>query len=189
MTGGLRESRLRGDPQLAAYHLGLATGDGQLNPRFRWLVTRNEQRVTGNRSRVISDKCPVTGLALPLDTARAVPHNDNRATRVLFIHHEPGSSTQNNLRMKFRTSPPVIHKGIVVTPGYMAALPKRRAALPKLWRKAPQNKRTKGGHSLEQPVLSSETTDPCEICGTPVERGRIHHHMVRFHGARKAGRN
>lgn len=91
--------------------------------------------------------------------------------------------------MKFRTSPPVIRKSLATLPGDKADLPRRRAVLPKLRRKAPPKKRTQGGHALEQPVLSSETTDPCEICGTPVERGRIHQHMVRFHGVRKTGRN
>lgn len=44
----------------------------------------------------------------------------------------------------------------------------------------------KHGHSqplLEQPVADSLLTTPCPICGHPVDRKRMHFHMVRFHGA------
>ena len=37
--------------------------------------------------------------------------------------------------------------------------------------------------SLEQPIADSVSVLPCQICGHPVDRKRLHFHMVRFHGA------
>jgi len=36
---------------------------------------------------------------------------------------------------------------------------------------------------LEQPIADSASVVPCQICGHPVDRKRLHIHMVRFHGA------
>jgi hypothetical protein len=65
----------------------------------------------------------------------------------------------------------------MATPGRKA--PKRRKPGGKTSgkRRAPPERR------LEQPIAAPAGSELCKICGHAVEPGRMHPHMVRFHGA------
>ena len=64
----------------------------------------------------------------------------------------------------------------MMTPGRKA--PKRKKA----GRKTTGKRKPRTESRLEQPIANSTGTVLCELCGHPVDPGRMHPHMVRFHG-------
>jgi hypothetical protein len=69
-----------------------------------------------------------------------------------------------------------VRDGWMETPGRKA--PKRR----KTARKPTGKRKPRTDARLEQPIANFTGNVLCELCGHAVDPGRMHPHMVRFHG-------